>query len=76
MPFGLLPPDIPLCKFSTQLWQIWTPAGFPSASQVAASGKEPTCQCRRLKIHGFNSWLGKIPLEEEMTTHSRTLEWT
>ena len=26
-----------------------------------ASGKEPTCQCRRLKRHRFNSWVGKIP---------------
>ena len=23
-------------------------------------GKEPTCQCRRHKKHGFNSWAGKI----------------
>ena len=27
--------------------------GFPGG----ASGKEPTCQCRR---HGFNPWVGKI----------------
>ena len=25
------------------------------------SGKEPTCQCRRLKRHRFNPWVGKIP---------------
>ena len=25
------------------------------------SGKEPTCQCRRHKRHGFNLWVGKIP---------------
>ena len=25
------------------------------------SGEEPTCQCRRLKRHGFNPWVGKIP---------------
>ena len=25
------------------------------------SGKEPTCQCRRLKRHGFDPWVGKIP---------------
>ena len=31
--------------------------GFPSG----ASGKEPTCQCRRHKRHGFNSCVGKIP---------------
>ena len=25
------------------------------------SGKESTCQCRRLKRSGFNHWVGKIP---------------
>ena len=28
--------------------------GFP------ASGKEPTCHCRRQKKHGFDPWIGKI----------------
>ena len=31
--------------------------GFPSG----ASGREPACQCRRCKRHGFNPWVGKIP---------------
>ena len=31
--------------------------GFPGA----ASGKEPTCQCRRLKRGEFYPWVGKIP---------------
>ena len=31
--------------------------GFPGGS----SGKEPICQCRRHKRHGFNPWFGKIP---------------
>ena len=26
-----------------------------------AGGKEPACQCRRYKRHGFNLWVGKIP---------------
>ena len=30
--------------------------GFPGAS-----GKEPTCQCRRHKRYGFDPWVGKIP---------------
>ena len=30
---------------------------FPSG----ASGKEPTCQCRRHKRSGFDPWVGKIP---------------
>ena len=33
------------------------PEGFPDG----ASGKEPACQCRRHKRHGFNPWVGKIP---------------
>jgi len=24
-------------------------------------GKEPACQCRRHKIHGFYPWVRKIP---------------
>ena len=31
--------------------------GFPGG----ASGKEPACQCRGLKRHGFSPWVGKIP---------------
>ena len=26
-----------------------------------ASGKEPSCQCRRHKSLGFNPWVGKLP---------------
>ena len=32
-------------------------SGFPGG----ASGKEPACQCRRQKRHGFDPWVGKIP---------------
>ena len=37
--------------------------GFPGG----ASGKEPTCQCRRLKRRGFHPspWVGKIPWRRE-----------
>ena len=31
--------------------------GFPGG----ASGKEPTCQCKRQKRNGFSSLIGKIP---------------
>ena len=31
--------------------------GFPGG----VNGKEPTCQYRRWKRHGFNPWVGKIP---------------
>ena len=41
----------------TALTYMW---GFPGG----ASGKEPTCQCRRTKRGRFDSWMGKIPGEE------------
>ena len=34
--------------------------------------KELACQCRRCV---FDPWVGKIPLEKEMVTHSRILAW-
>ena len=40
------------------------------------SGKESTCQCRRLRRQGFNPWIGKIPWKGEMATHSSILAWT
>ena len=39
------------------------------------SGKEFTCQCRRCRRLGFDLWIGKISLEEEMATHSSILAW-
>ena len=35
---------------------------FPLSSALAggASGKEPACQCRRHKRHGFKLWVRKI----------------
>ena len=44
--------------------------GFPGGT----SGKEPTCQCRRHKGHGWS--LGQEdPLEEGMASHSSILPW-
>ena len=37
--------------------KLYTMKGFPDG----AGGKEPACQCRRLKRHGFDPWVGKIP---------------
>ena len=45
-------------------------SGFPGG----ASGKEPTCQCRRHKRLGFDPWVRTI-LEEGMATHSSILAW-
>ena len=35
-------------------------------------GIKSTCQCRR---PGFDPWVERIPLEEEMATHSSILAW-
>ena len=45
--------------------------GFPDG----ASGKEPACQCRRWKSHGFDPWIRKIPWRRKMATHSSILGW-
>ena len=39
-----------------------------------ASGKEPACQCRRGKRHGFDPWIGKIPCRREWPPFS-VLAW-
>ena len=39
------------------------------------SGKEPLCQCRRLKRRGSNPWVGEDARETEMATHSSILAW-
>ena len=45
-------------------------AGFPGGT----SGKEPACQCRKHKKHGFHPGSGRYP-EEGMATHSSTDAW-
>ena len=38
--------------------KIGLETGFPDGT----SGKDPACQCRRHERHGFDPWVGKIPL--------------
>ena len=49
------------------------------ASQVVLVVKNP-CWCRRHKRCGFSPWVGKVPLEEDMTSYSsilvRRIPWT
>ena len=48
---------LPCARPFSMLWGYQRgriPDGFPGG----ASGKEPTCQCRR---HGFDPWVGRIP---------------
>ena len=40
--------------------------------RVLYPGVESACQCQRL---GFDPWVGKIPLQKEMATHSTVLTW-
>ena len=44
--------------------------GFPGG----ASGKEPTCQCRRCKRHEFDPWVRMIPWRRKWP-HSSILAW-
>ena len=46
--------------------------GFPGDTR----GKESACQCRRHRRCGFDPWVRKIPLEEELETRSSVLAWT
>ena len=46
-------------------------AGFPGGT----SGKEPACQCRRLKRTWVRSLGREDPLEEGMATHFSNLAW-
>ena len=51
--------------------RLWCYLCFPGSSD----SKEPFCQCRRLKRHGFYPWVGKIPWREGTATHSSILAW-
>ena len=48
--------QLPFLSFCS-LTLVLTKVGLPGH----ASGKEPNCQCRRRKKHGFDSWVWKIP---------------
>ena len=51
-----------------------TEAHTPRGPPRRLSGRESTCQCRRLRRCRFDPWVGKIPWRE-MATHSRILAW-
>ena len=48
---------------------------FIEMYNLGASGKEPTCQCRRYKSRGLWSLRREDPLEEDMAIHSSILAW-
>ena len=43
--------------FRILYYEALSPVGFTGG----ASGKEPACQCRRCRRHGFNPWVRKKP---------------
>ena len=47
-----------VCVLHVDLWSILGTSRW-------CSGKESTCQCRRLKRCGFDLWVGKIPLRRK-----------
>ena len=49
--------------------------GFPEDTVVKNLPANRCRRCRRHKRHGFDPWVGKIPLEEEMATHCSILAW-
>ena len=61
--------------FQDCICDIWYCLSLFSGFPAGAIGKEPACQCRRYKRRRFNPWVGKIPLEEGMATHSSILAW-
>jgi len=71
-----LSPSVFLSSFIFFLYSSITafpkPVLYPRGLPRWLSGKESICQCRRRK---FNPWVRKIPLEEEMATHSSILAW-
>ena len=42
----------------------WTRLKRLSTHAGGTSGKESSCQSKRRERHGFDPWVGKIPLEE------------
>ena len=40
-----------------------------------ASGKKPTCECKRHRRHGFDPWARKIPhASEQLSLRTATIE--
>ena len=53
-----------ILHFPDKQTKVSVDLGLPQVTQGLPrwlSGKEPACQCRRLKRPRFNSWVGKIP---------------
>ena len=61
--------------WNNQDYWIWIFLSHRKGFLHSTTGKETACQCRRQKRCGFDPWVRKIPLEEDMATHSSILAW-
>ena len=50
-----------ITEFVWDSWKHWAIIGMEQGLPKWCYGKEPTCQCRRHKRHGFHPWVRKIP---------------
>ena len=59
-----------MCTYNLKIYRFFNVKGFPGGT----SGKEPACQCRRLKREAAGLILGwENTLKKEMATHSSIL---
>ena len=63
--------EYPKQPYLLQTGPSYATEGFPGGASV----KEPACQWRRHKRHGFNPWVGNNPLEEAVAAHFCVLAW-
>ena len=61
----------------TLRWEWWRKSFSKTAASSGASGREPACQCRRHKVCGFGTWIGKIPWRRAwQPTSAWRISWT
>ena len=52
-----------------------SPLGIPDFKQFSSLVAQRLNVCLQCRRPGFDPWVGKIPLEKEMATHSSILAW-
>ena len=52
-----------------------SPLGIPDFKQFSSLVAQRLNVCLQCRRSGFDPWVGKIPLEKEMATHSSILAW-
>ena len=76
------PPAKSLCPLTASYlhmqlayYHYFAPFSTFMGSRISQVAQWSTCKYRRCRRHGINTWVGKIPLEEEMATHCSVLVW-